>query len=174
MIKTYIYYGHYIIKQRFGEANVRNVFDNACLSAPCVLFFDELVHLSFKEEGAGGAADRIPNQYLTRDGWLTLKNRPALHKDLKVGPDITEICQRAMRKDGTREEIENDIRRRKGKRLAEIKVEHFEESMKYACKSQSRGFGAEFRFCETAVAANNSIPVSSVTDGNGEDDNLYN
>lgn len=38
---------------------------------------------------------------------------------------------------------------------------------------QSRGFGDEFGFCETAVAANNLIPVSSVTDGNGEDDNLY-
>ncbi|KAL9433444.1 hypothetical protein AB3S75_028300 [Citrus x aurantiifolia] len=188
--------------------------------------------------GAGGAADRIPNQLLTEMDGLSAKktifvigvtNRPDIidpvllrpgrldqliyiplpveksrlqifkaclrkspvSKDVDLeklaqftqgfsGADITEICQRAC-KDATREEIENDIRRRKGKQpeaiedeVGEIKVEHFEESMKYACKSQSRGFGAEFRFCEAAVAANNSIPVSSVTDGNGEDDNLYN
>ncbi|KAH9778186.1 hypothetical protein KPL71_007261 [Citrus sinensis] len=170
--------------------------------------------------GAGGAADRIPNQLLTEMDGLSAKktifvigvtNRPDIidpallrpgrldqliyiplpveksrlqifkaclrkspvSKDVDLeklaqftqgfsGADITEICQRAC-KDATREEIENDIRRRKGKQreaiedeVAEIKVEHFEESMKYA------------------FAANNSIPVSSVTDGNGEDDNLYN
>ncbi|KDO65732.1 hypothetical protein CISIN_1g039253mg [Citrus sinensis] len=187
--------------------------------------------------GAGGAADRIPNQLLTEMDGLSAKktifvigvtNRPDIidpallrpgrldqliyiplpveksrlqifkaclrkspvSKDVDLeklaqftqgfsGADITEICQRAC-KDATREEIENDIRRRKGKQpeaiedeVAEIKAEHFEESMKYACKSQSRGFGDEFGFCETAVAANNLIPVSSITDGNGEDDNVY-
>ncbi|KAH9722205.1 hypothetical protein KPL70_006656 [Citrus sinensis] len=169
--------------------------------------------------GAGGAADRIPNQLLTEMDGLSAKktifvigvtNRPDIidpallrpgrldqliyiplpveksrlqifkaclrkspvSKDVDLeklaqftqgfsGADITEICQRAC-KDATREEIENDIRRRKGKQpeaiedeVAEIKAEHFEESMKYA------------------FAANNLIPVSSITDGNGEDDNVY-
>ncbi|KAH9778185.1 hypothetical protein KPL71_007261 [Citrus sinensis] len=174
--------------------------------------------------GAGGAADRIPNQLLTEMDGLSAKktifvigvtNRPDIidpallrpgrldqliyiplpveksrlqifkaclrkspvSKDVDLeklaqftqgfsGADITEICQRAC-KDATREEIENDIRRRKGKQREAIEDEVAEIK-------QSRGFGAEFRFCETAVAANNSIPVSSVTDGNGEDDNLYN
>lgn len=151
--------------------------------------------------GAGGAADRIPNQLLTEMDGLSAKktifvigvtNRPDIIDPALLGPgrldqliyiplpveksrlkifkaclrkspvskdvdleklaqftqgfsgaDITEICQRAC-KDATREEIENDIRRRKGKQreaiedeVAEIKVEHFEESMKYACKSVS-------------------------------------
>ncbi|CAI0379086.1 unnamed protein product [Linum tenue] len=83
------------------------------------------------------------------------------------GADITEICQRAC-KYAIREEIEKDIARNgmevEEEGVAEIKVEHFEESMKHARKSisvkdmlkylsfanslqQSRGFGSsEFKF----------------------------
>lgn len=154
-----------------NEANVRNVFDNACPSAPCVLFFDELDSIVIQRGGsAGGAADRIPNQLLTEMDGLSAKktifvigatNRPDIidpallrpgrldrliyiplpveksrlqifkaclrkspvSKDVDLeklaqftrgcsGADITEICQRAC-KYAIREDIENDIRRRR-------------------------------------------------------------
>ncbi|KAL0418229.1 UNVERIFIED_CONTAM: Cell division cycle protein 48 [Sesamum radiatum] len=96
------------------------------------------------------------------------------------GADITEICQRAC-KYAIRENIEKDIERERRRRenpdsmdedvddeVSEIKPAHFEESMKFARRSvsdadirkyqafaqtlqQSRGFGSEFRFAESAA-----------------------
>lgn len=73
--------------------------------------------------------------------------------------------------------------------VAEIKAGHFEESMKYARRSvsdadirkyqafaqtlqQSRGFGSEFRFSETATGATGSDPFTTTAGGADEDD-LY-
>jgi len=62
-----------------SEANVREVFDKARQSAPCVLFFDELDSIGIsrgKGSGGGGeAADRVINQLLTEmDGIGVKKN----------------------------------------------------------------------------------------------------
>ncbi|KAK4858402.1 hypothetical protein QYF36_015799 [Acer negundo] len=122
-----------------SEANVRDVFDKACQSVPCVLFFDELdsivVQRGSSVGDAGGAADRILNQLLTEmDGLSAKKNifvigatnrpdildpallRPALAKFTEgfSGADITEICQRAC-KYAIEEEIERDMERQKQK-----------------------------------------------------------
>ena len=61
-----------------SEANVREIFDKARQSAPCVLFFDELDSIAVQRGGsvgdAGGAADRVLNQLLTEmDGMTTKK-----------------------------------------------------------------------------------------------------
>lgn len=52
-----------------SEANVREVFDKARQSAPCVLFFDELDSIANQRGSSsgdgGGAADRVLNQMLT-------------------------------------------------------------------------------------------------------------
>ncbi|GAY58086.1 hypothetical protein CUMW_184380 [Citrus unshiu] len=243
--------GPELLTMWFGEseANVRDVFDKARQSAPCVLFFDELDSIAIQRGssvGDGGGVDRIVNQLLTEMDGLSAKktvfvigatNRPDMidpallrpgrldqliyiplpdeHSRLQIfksclrkspvskdvdlkaiakythgfsGADITEICQRAC-KCAIREEIEKDIK--KGQRenpeaaageVAEIKKEHFEESMKYARRSvsdsdvrkyqafantlqQSRGFGS-------SAAANNLIPVSSFANGDGYGD-LY-
>lgn len=62
-----------------SEANVREVFDKARTSAPCVLFFDELDSIGTSRGNnvgdAGGAGDRVMNQLLTEiDGVGAKKN----------------------------------------------------------------------------------------------------
>ncbi|CAN6302346.1 unnamed protein product [Urochloa humidicola] len=63
--------GPELLTKWFGEseANVREIFDKARQSAPCVLFFDELDSIATQRGGsvgdAGGAADRVLNQLLT-------------------------------------------------------------------------------------------------------------
>ena len=61
-----------------SEANVREIFDKARQSAPCVLFFDELDSIANQrgssQGDAGGAADRVLNQLLTEmDGMNSKK-----------------------------------------------------------------------------------------------------
>ncbi|OIT36108.1 PREDICTED: cell division cycle protein 48 homolog [Nicotiana attenuata] len=239
--------GPELLTMWFGEseANVRELFDKARQSAPCILFFDELDSIAIKRGSsvgdAGGAADRVLNQLLTEmDGMNAKKtvfvigatNRPDIldpallrpgrldqliyiplpdeesrHQIFRAclrkspvsskvdlrhlakltegysGADITEICQRAC-KYAIRGEIEKDIEREKKRmenpdimeediqeEVAEIKVEHFEESMKFARRSvsdldilkyhdfaqslqQSRGFGSEFKFTNNKTDAN--------------------
>ncbi|XP_062209846.1 cell division cycle protein 48 homolog [Phragmites australis] len=253
--------GPELLTMWFGEseANVREIFDKARQSAPCVLFFDELDSIATQRGGsvgdAGGAGDRVLNQLLTEmDGMNAKKtvfiigatNRPDIidpallrpgrldqliyiplpdeasrHQIFKAclrkspvasnvdlgalakftagfsGADITEICQRAC-KYAIREDIEKDIeRQRKSKENSEdtevdcteepaqIKVPHFEESMKYARRSvsdadirryqafaqtlqQSRGFGSEFRF------STHSKPAEPAVTANADEDDLYN
>lgn len=73
--------GPELLTMWFGEseANVREIFDKARQSAPCVLFFDELDSIA-KARGqslgdAGGAGDRVMNQMLTEmDGVGAKKN----------------------------------------------------------------------------------------------------
>ncbi|XP_009782020.1 cell division cycle protein 48 homolog [Nicotiana tabacum] len=239
--------GPELLTMWFGEseANVRELFDKARQSAPCILFFDELDSIAIKRGSsvgdAGGAADRVLNQLLTEmDGMNAKKtvfvigatNRPDIldpallrpgrldqliyiplpdeesrHQIFRAclrkspvsskvnlrhlakltegysGADITEICQRAC-KYAIRGEIEKDIEREKKRmenpdimeedteeEVAEIKVAHFEESMKFARRSvsdldilkyhdfaqslqQSRGFGSEFKFTNNNTTAN--------------------
>merc|ERR1712007_386631 len=62
-----------------SEANVRDVFEKARQSSPCVLFFDELDSIAQQRGGSqgdgGGAADRVMNQLLTEmDGIGAKKN----------------------------------------------------------------------------------------------------
>ena len=63
--------GPELLTMWFGEseANVREIFDKARQSAPCVLFFDELDSIAVQRGSssgdAGGAADRVLNQLLT-------------------------------------------------------------------------------------------------------------
>merc|ERR1711865_636375 len=63
--------GPELLTMWFGEseANVREVFDKARSSAPCVLFFDEIDSIASARGGgggdAGGAGDRVINQILT-------------------------------------------------------------------------------------------------------------
>jgi transitional endoplasmic reticulum ATPase len=73
--------GPELLTMWFGEseANVREVFDKARSSAPCVLFFDELDSIGISRgRGSGGggeAADRVINQLLTEmDGIGVKKN----------------------------------------------------------------------------------------------------
>lgn len=73
--------GPELLTMWFGEseANVRDVFEKARQSNPCVLFFDELDSIAQQRGGnsgdGGGAADRVMNQLLTEmDGIGAKKN----------------------------------------------------------------------------------------------------
>ncbi|GLJ50478.1 hypothetical protein SUGI_1075670 [Cryptomeria japonica] len=71
--------GPELLTMWFGEseANVRDIFDKARQSAPCVLFFDELDSIATQRGNssgdAGGAADRVLNQLLTEMDGMTAK-----------------------------------------------------------------------------------------------------
>ena len=60
-----------------SEANVREIFDKARQSAPCVLFFDELDSIATQRGSslgdAGGAGDRVLNQLLTEMDGMNAK-----------------------------------------------------------------------------------------------------
>merc|ERR1719261_1528276 len=91
--------GPELLTMWFGESegNVREIFDKARQSAPCVLFSDELDSIARARGGtsgdAGGASDRVINQILTEmDGMSSKKqvfiigatNRPDI-----IDPAIT-------------------------------------------------------------------------------------
>uniref|UniRef100_A0A2N9ESL9 Uncharacterized protein n=1 Tax=Fagus sylvatica TaxID=28930 RepID=A0A2N9ESL9_FAGSY len=125
----------------------------------------------------------------------------AKHTQGFSGADITEICQRAC-KYAIREDIAKEIEREMRKSNAsgameedipdvvpEIKVAHFEESMKFARRSvsdadifkyqlfaetlqQSRGFGSDFKFSE-AGAHDHVLKPFATSAGGVEDDGLY-
>lgn len=71
--------GPELLTMWFGEseANVREIFDKARQSAPCVLFFDELDSIAVQRGSsagdAGGAADRVLNQLLTEMDGMNAK-----------------------------------------------------------------------------------------------------
>ncbi|GLT25042.1 hypothetical protein SLA2020_001960 [Shorea laevis] len=71
--------GPELLTMWFGEseANVREIFDKARQSAPCVLFFDELDSIAVQRGSrlgdAGGASDRVLNQLLTEMDGLSAK-----------------------------------------------------------------------------------------------------
>ncbi|KAI3888610.1 hypothetical protein MKX03_031379, partial [Papaver bracteatum] len=101
--------GPELLTMWFGEmeANVREIFDKARGSAPCVLFFDELDTISTQRGSsvgdAGGAADRVLAQLLTEmDGMSAKKtvfiigatNRPDIIDPALVRPGrlVQFIC----------------------------------------------------------------------------------
>ncbi|KAM5549089.1 cell division cycle protein 48 [Rosa sericea] len=70
--------GPELLTMWFGEseANVREIFDKARASAPCVLFFDELDSIATKRgssAGDSGGADRVLNQLLTEMDGVSAK-----------------------------------------------------------------------------------------------------
>merc|ERR1711865_523310 len=71
--------GPELLTMWFGESegNVREIFDKARQSAPCVLFFDELDSIASARGGnsgdGGGAADRVINQMLTEMDGISSK-----------------------------------------------------------------------------------------------------
>ena len=93
--------GPELLTMWFGEseANVREVFDKARSSAPCVLFFDELDSIGISrgsgQGGGGEAADRVINQLLTEMDGIGIKknlfivgatNRPDILDDALLRP----------------------------------------------------------------------------------------
>ncbi|KAF3655931.1 Cell division cycle protein 48 -like protein [Capsicum annuum] len=70
--------GPELLTMWFGEseANVREIFDKARASAPCVLFFDELDSIATQRGssvGDSGGADRVLNQLLTEMDGMNAK-----------------------------------------------------------------------------------------------------
>lgn len=94
--------GPELLTMWFGEseANVRDVFDKARQSSPCVLFFDELDSIGVQRGGGGGgdgggAGDRVINQLLTEMDGIGKKanvfivgatNRPEILDDALMRP----------------------------------------------------------------------------------------
>merc|ERR1719487_2519857 len=94
--------GPELLTMWFGEseANVREVFDKARQSAPCVLFFDELDSIAKARGGgggdAGGAGDRVINQILTEMDGVGSKKQVYI-----VGAtNRPDILQRGLQKAG--------------------------------------------------------------------------
>lgn len=98
---------------------------------------------------------------------------------------VVQDIERERRRRDNPEAMEEDVE----DEVAEIKAAHFEESMKYARRSvsdadirkyqafaqtlqQSRGFGTEFRFAETASGAAGSDPFATSA-GAADEDDLY-
>lgn len=96
--------------------------------------------------------------------------------------DIERERKRAANPDLMDEDAEDEV--------SEIKPAHFEESMKFARRSvsdadirkyqafaqtlqQSRGFGTEFRFTESAGGASGSDPFAAPAGGAADEDDLY-
>ncbi|TXG47767.1 hypothetical protein EZV62_027061 [Acer yangbiense] len=121
-----------------SEASVREVFDKARQSAPCVIFFDELDSIDVQRGSsvgdASGTADRILNQLLTEmDGLSAKKNifvigatsRPDILDPALLRPALAKftegfsglISQKYARGhvNMLSEEIERDIERQKWK-----------------------------------------------------------
>merc|ERR1719337_853388 len=93
--------GPELLTMWFGEseANVREIFDKARQSAPCVLFFDELDSIANQRGSssgdAGGAADRVLNQLLTEmDGMGSKKTVFIIGATNR--PDIIDSARRVL------------------------------------------------------------------------------
>ncbi|WP_252176750.1 AAA family ATPase [Endozoicomonas sp. 4G] len=73
--------GPELLTMWFGESerNVRDLFEKARQSAPCILFFDEIDSLATNRGGAlgdaNGASDRVLNQLLTEIDGITERNQ---------------------------------------------------------------------------------------------------
>ncbi|KAF5837146.1 putative transitional endoplasmic reticulum ATPase [Dunaliella salina] len=150
--------GPELLTMWFGESesNVREIFDKARGSAPCVLFFDELDSIAVQRGSgggdAGGAADRVLNQLLTEmDGMNSKKtvfiigatNRPDIIDPALLRPGrLDQLIYIPLPDEGSR------LNRRKAENpdamedddvdeVPCITKAHFEEAMKYARRSVS-------------------------------------
>eukprot|EP00891_Asterochloris_glomerata_P005460 jgi/Astpho2/5460/Aster-07999 len=113
--------GPELLTMWFGEseANVREIFDKARQSAPCVLFFDELDSIANQRGSssgdAGGAADRVLNQLLTEmDGMNSKKtvfiigatNRPDIIDSALLRPGrLDQLIYIPLPDEGSRRQI---------------------------------------------------------------------
>jgi transitional endoplasmic reticulum ATPase len=113
--------GPELLTMWFGEseANVREIFDKARQSAPCVLFFDELDSIAVQRGSsngdAGGAGDRVLNQMLTEmDGMNSKKtvfiigatNRPDIIDPALLRPGrLDQLIYIPLPDDGSRKAI---------------------------------------------------------------------
>merc|ERR1712054_594732 len=113
--------GPELLTMWFGESesNVREIFDKARQSAPCVLFFDELDSIASQRGSsvgdAGGAADRVLNQMLTEmDGMNSKKtvfiigatNRPDIIDSALMRPGrLDQLIYIPLPDDGSRNSI---------------------------------------------------------------------
>ncbi|KAG2445375.1 hypothetical protein HYH02_008840 [Chlamydomonas schloesseri] len=113
--------GPELLTMWFGEseANVREIFDKARGSAPCVLFFDELDSIAVQRGSsagdAGGAADRVLNQLLTEmDGMNSKKtvfiigatNRPDIIDPALLRPGrLDQLIYIPLPDEGSRRQI---------------------------------------------------------------------
>merc|ERR1719298_355716 len=120
--------GPELLTMWFGEseANVRDVFDKARSSAPCVLFFDELDSIASARGSssgdAGGAGDRVINQILTEmDGMGSKKsvfiigatNRPDIIDPAVLRPGrLDQLIYIPMPDEGSRTNILKSVTRK--------------------------------------------------------------
>jgi len=120
--------GPELLTMWFGEseANVREIFDKARQSAPCVLFFDELDSIAMQRGSsagdAGGAADRVLNQMLTEmDGMNSKKtvfiigatNRPDIIDSALMRPGrLDQLIYIPLPDDGSRNSIFKSVLRK--------------------------------------------------------------
>ena len=120
--------GPELLTMWFGESesNVREIFDKARQSAPCVLFFDELDSIASQRGSsvgdAGGAADRVLNQMLTEmDGMNSKKtvfiigatNRPDIIDSALMRPGrLDQLIYIPLPDDGSRQSIFKSVLRK--------------------------------------------------------------
>jgi len=120
--------GPELLTMWFGEseANVREIFDKARQSAPCVLFFDELDSIAVQRGSssgdAGGAADRVLNQLLTEmDGMGSKKtvfiigatNRPDIIDPALLRPGrLDQLIYIPLPDEGSRRQIFKSVLRK--------------------------------------------------------------
>jgi len=120
--------GPELLTMWFGEseANVREIFDKARQSAPCVLFFDELDSIATQRGSslgdAGGAGDRVLNQLLTEmDGMNAKKtvfiigatNRPDIIDSALLRPGrLDQLIYIPLPDEGSRKQIFQSVLRK--------------------------------------------------------------
>merc|ERR1719201_2692658 len=120
--------GPELLTMWFGEseANVREIFDKARQSAPCVLFFDELDSIATQRGSslgdAGGAGDRVLNQLLTEmDGMNAKKtvfiigatNRPDIIDSALLRPGrLDQLIYIPLPDTGSRQQIFKSVLRK--------------------------------------------------------------
>merc|ERR1712217_670971 len=135
--------GPELLTMWFGEseANVRELFDKARSSAPCVLFFDELDSIArargSSSGDAGGAGDRVINQILTEmDGMGSKKsvfiigatNRPDIIDPAVLRPGrLDQLIYIPLPDEGSRLNILKSCLR-KSPLSGEVSLEHLAKS----------------------------------------------
>merc|ERR1711972_957543 len=135
--------GPELLTMWFGEseANVRELFDKARSSAPCVLFFDELDSIArargSSSGDAGGAGDRVINQILTEmDGMGSKKsvfiigatNRPDIIDPAVLRPGrLDQLIYIPLPDEGSRMNILKSTLR-KSPLSPEVSLEHLAKS----------------------------------------------
>jgi transitional endoplasmic reticulum ATPase len=166
--------GPELLTMWFGEseANVRDLFDKARQSAPCVLFFDELDSIATQRGGsqgdAGGAGDRVLNQILTEmDGINSKKtvfiigatNRPDIIDSALMRPGrLDQLIYIPLPDEGSRRSIFKAVLR-KTPIAADVEIE--------ALIKNTNGFsGADIteicqRACKAAIRCASGLSVSA-------------